>query len=69
MSNVEALKKLFVAMGGDPDDFNVNTNPEAIDMIASIASTALAPELPAVTAEDDGKILKVVDGAWAVASA
>lgn len=68
MTNVEALKKVYVALGGDADDFTATTNPEAIDLIASVISTAVAPELPAVTSEDNGDILKVVDGAWAKAS-
>lgn len=68
MTNVEALKKVYVALGGDADDFTATTNPEAIDLIASVVSAAVAPELPAVTSEDNGDILKVVDGAWAKAS-
>ena len=65
MTNVEALKNLFEAMGGDPDDFNADINPEAINLLAGLVATAV---LPAVTAADDGKILKVVDGAWAAVS-
>ena len=68
MTNVEALKKVYVALGGDADDFTATTNPEAIDLIASVVTAALAPELPAVTSEDNGDILKVVDGVWAKAS-
>lgn len=68
MTNVEALKKVYVALGGDADDFTATTNPEAIDLIASVVSAAVAPELPAVTSEDNGDILKVVDGVWAKAS-
>ena len=68
MTNVEALKKVYVALGGDADDFTATTNPEAIDLVASVISTAVAPELPAVTSEDNGDILKVVNGAWAKAS-
>ena len=68
MTNVEALKKVYVALGGDADDFTATTNPEAIDLIASVVTAALAPELPAVTSEENGDILKVVDGVWAKAS-
>jgi hypothetical protein len=68
MTNVEALKKVYVALGGDADDFTATTNPEAIDLIASAVSAAVAPELPAVTSADNGDILKVVDGVWAKAS-
>lgn len=65
MTNIEALKKVYVALGGDADDFNATTNPEAIDLVASVVAAAVAPELPEVTAANDGDMLKVVDGKWA----
>ena len=65
MTNVEALKEVYKALGGDPDDFTATTNPEAIMLIAGIIGTAVAPELPEVSAADNGDMLKVVDGAWA----
>lgn len=66
-SNVVALQGLYIALGGDADDVaEVNTIPDMINAIASIATGAT---LPAVTGDDDGKILKVVDGAWAAAEA
>lgn len=66
-TNVVALQGLYVALGGDADDVaEVNTIPDMINAIASIATGAT---LPAVTGDDDGKILKVVDGAWAAAEA
>lgn len=66
-NNITALQGLYVALGGDADDVaNVNTIPDMINAIASIATGAT---LPAVTGDDDGKILKVVDGAWAAAEA
>ena len=65
MTNIEALKKVYVALGGDADDFNATTNPEAIDLVASAVAAAGAPELPEVTAANDGDMLKVVDGKWA----
>ena len=64
-NNVDALKALYVALGGDADDVaDVNTIPDMINAIATVvpASSAL---LPTVTAANDGDILKVVDGAWA----
>ena len=66
-TNVVALQGLFVALGGDADAVaEVNTIPDMINAIAAIATGAT---LPAVTGADDGKILKVVDGAWAAADA
>ena len=62
MTNVEALKALFIALGGDEDDFDATTNPEAISALVDVIAGGT---LPAVTAEDDGKVLTVVDGAWA----
>ena len=62
-----ALKALYEALGGDPDDVaGINTVAELITEIADVAETAVAPELPEVDAEDNGKILKVADGKWAL---
>lgn len=64
-NNITALQGLYVALGGDADDVaDVNTIPDMINAIATVvpASTAL---LPTVTAENNGDILKVVDGEWA----
>ena len=38
-------------------------------LTSSFSSNTLSIKLPAVTASDNGKVLKVVDGAWAVADA
>lgn len=64
-NNVDALKALYVALGGDADDVaDISLISDMIKAIATVvpASTAL---LPTVTAANDGDILKVVDGAWA----
>ena len=67
MNTISALQALYVALGGDADDVaNINTIPEMISAIATQAAKATAPELPTVTATDNGSVLKVVDGAWAV---
>ena len=63
MTNVEALKDLYVALGGDEDDFTAQTNPEALELL----KTVLPEGLPKVSAENNGKILKVVNGKWALA--
>lgn len=91
----EALKKLFLGLGGDAKDLSdnstvsdyINDLESAIKAYAGGASEDIiddseasetktyssskinslipADELPAVTAEDNGKILAVVNGAWA----
>ena len=64
--NIKALQNLYVALGGDIDDVaDVNTNADMINAIAGIAATIKG--LPAVKASDNGKILKVVEGEWALA--
>ena len=64
---VDALKVLYVALGGNADDVaDVNLIPDMINAIATVAATATAPELPEVTASDNGKVLKVADGKWSV---
>jgi hypothetical protein len=65
-NNIKALQNLYVALGGDADDVaDVNTNADMINAIAGIAATIKG--LPAVKASDNGKILKVVEGEWALA--
>ncbi len=70
-TTIVALKNLYVALGGDADDVtNITLIPDMINAIATQAATVVtaanAKELPAVTATENGKVLKVVDGAWAV---
>jgi hypothetical protein len=61
MTIPEALKELYVALGGDADDVsNMSTNPELIAKIA----TKVGAGLPEVSAEDNGDVLTVVEGAW-----
>ena len=64
---VDALKVLYVALGGNADDVaEINLIPDMIEAIATVAATATAPELPKVTTSENGKVLKVVEGKWAV---
>ena len=64
-NTIEALKKLYVAMGGDADDVeNLNITPEMISAIADIYQGGGGSSLPAVTADDNGKVLAVVEGDW-----
>lgn len=66
-TTVDALKNLYVALGGDADDVaDVTLIPDMINAIATVAPTAIAAVLPTVTAEDNGSVLKVADGKWAV---
>jgi len=67
--NVEALKALYVALGGDYDDVaNVATIDEMINEIAVIVAQGLPGTLPEVTTTENGKIMKVVNGEWALAA-
>lgn len=67
IKTVDALKTLYVALGGDASDVaDITLIPDMITAIATVAATATAPELPAVTAADNGRVLKVADGKWAV---
>ena len=66
MTNVDALKKLYVALGGKASDVAaLDTSAEVIDAIATVAASTI--ELPAVTASDNGDVLTVVSGKWAKA--
>lgn len=77
--NVEALKALYVALGGTLTDtydgiaggIAVSQYSLISDVIlaiaevaANVAQAATTAELPAVTAENDGDMLKVVSGKW-----
>lgn len=67
MTNVEALKALYKALGGDETDVTeITTTADMIAAIATVAATATAPELPEVTSADNGSVLKVADGKWSV---
>ncbi len=62
---VEALKDLYVAMGGESSDVSgLSLNPDVIEQIAELVESGETKELPAVTAEDNDKVLAVVNGAW-----
>ena len=66
MTNVDALKALYVALGGDADDV---AGLSLISDVIQAITTQLGKgggQLPAVSATDNGSVLKVADGAWAV---
>ena len=63
---VTALKALYVALGGSASTVaDMTLIPDLINAIAAIV-TASGGLLPAVDAEDNGKVAKVADGAWSV---
>ena len=65
MGNLEALKKLYVAMGGAEEDVaNLTINADVIAALSDLAEAIVASILPEVTDADDGKVLTVVDGKW-----
>ena len=67
-NTLDALRGLHVALGGDADDVaNLVTIPDLIKVISTQVATVVGTkELPEVDADDNGKVLKVVDGEWAV---
>lgn len=71
MTTIEALQTLYVALGGDATDVaNINTIPPMIAAIATaVEEHSGGGDLPSVTAENNGQVLSVVDGAWAAANA
>lgn len=65
-NTITALQALYAALGGTAADVaNMNTIPEMINAIAAYVAAGGAAELPAVTADDNGKVLTVVSGKWA----
>lgn len=71
-TNIDALKALYVALGGTANEFTAQSIPDAITQIATVAAAvttaANAKELPTVKAANNGQVLTVVSGAWAAAN-
>ena len=66
-TTIKALQNLYVALGGDLDDVaDLVIIPDMINAIASLITSGATAELPAVTTSDNGKVLKVAEGKWAV---
>lgn len=73
--NVQALKTLYVALGGKLTDTHSDINGGSTvgnytlisDVILAIAKKAAIEGLPAVTTTENGKIMKVVEGKWPLA--
>lgn len=71
---VNSLKDLYVSLGGQLTDTfediaggvpvaDYTTIPDVIEACSQIAGSTI--ELPAVSGADNGKVLKVIEGAWA----
>lgn len=64
MTTVDALKELYVSLGGEESTVSsVTTNAGMVEALANILKPGMF--LPEVTEDDNGKTLKVVGGAWA----
>ena len=75
MSNLDALKALYVAVGGALTDTHESINGGSTvanyvllaDVIAAIAAKITAgsmKELPSVSSTNNGQVLTVVSGKW-----
>lgn len=69
-ANVDALKGIYAALGGDADDVaSMTTIADVLNAIATVIPTALAAILPTIaTPADDGKVLTAVSGEWKAAA-
>ena len=66
MTNVDALKALYVALGGDADDVaGLSIISDVIQAITTQVGKT-GGLLPAVTTTNNGKVLKVDAGKWAI---
>ena len=66
MANVEALKAIYAALGGDADDVaGLTLIADVLNAIATQLSAG-GGQLPAVDASSNGKVLKVADGKWSI---
>lgn len=68
-ANVNGLKAIYVALGGDIDDVaNISTIDGMLNAIATVIPTATASELPDASEATAGQVLTVVDGEWKAAN-
>lgn len=69
MTNVEALKALYVALGGSSSTVaGMSLTADVIAATATLITNGGGARLPEVSADDNGDVLTVVEGAWAAAS-
>lgn len=63
----EALKNVFLSLGGNPTALSDNsTVSDYIEDLGNAIKAEAEAELPEVSAENNGQVLAVVDGAWAL---
>ena len=68
MANVNALKALYVALGGSSETVaDLTLICDVINAIAALITDG-GGQLPAVSAADNGKVLTVVSGEWKAAA-
>lgn len=70
-NTITALKALYVALGGNASTVaNMVIIPDLINAIATqaalVTTAATTKELPTVTSANNGAVLKVADGKWAI---
>lgn len=66
MANVNALKAIYAALGGDADDVaGLTLIADVLNAIATLLGTT-GGQLPAVDATSNGSVLKVANGKWAI---
>lgn len=59
----DALAKLYLKLGGDPEKIKENKNvTDYLDDLADVFKSLI--ELPVVSSTDNGKVLKVISGKW-----
>jgi hypothetical protein len=71
MLNIEALKLVYVALGGSSSTVaDMTVSADVIAAIATQITTAgiATKELPTVSATNNGQVLTVVSGNWAAAA-
>ena len=65
-TTVDALKDVYTELGGSAATVaSMQTDAEVIEALSALVGSTI--ELPAVTSEDNGDVLTVVEGAWAKA--
>lgn len=65
----DALKELYVACGGNSATVaDMTIKSDIISALATLITNGGGAKLPEVSADDNGDVLTVVEGAWAAAA-